>query len=57
MNHLKLYETELIPNLNLEGLLDQRYRFEGMEHPVDKAIYNAICKRISELEMLETLKN
>ena len=57
MNYLKIYKEKLIPNMKLEGLKDQRDKFEGRTHPESLAIYKAICERIEVLEAIETLKN
>ena len=51
MNYLYIYKNKLIPNLDLEGLKDQKEKFKNQTHPESKAIYDAICERINELEI------
>jgi len=56
MSYLNLYQKTIIPHMKLPGLYEQKEMFEGQEHPEDKAIYQLICDKIEELEVLESIK-
>ena len=57
MSYLNLYQKTIIPHMKLPGLYEQKEMFEDQEHPEDKAIYQLICDRIEEIEVLEAIKS
>ena len=57
MNYLNLYRTKIIPKASLSLLYEQKRNFEGQEDHEDKQIYQAICERIEELEVVESIKS
>ena len=57
MSYLNLYQEKIVPFMKLPGLYEQKRVFEGQEHPEDKAIYQLICDRIEEIEVLEAIKS
>lgn len=49
ISYLDIYTKTIIPEMNIEGLKEQKLMFECQKHPVDLEIHQAICERISEL--------
>lgn len=64
MNYIEMYKNDLIPNLNIDGLIEQKRRFESdlkrIYNPCQAVILQMIKNRLNELkakQLIENLKN